>query len=562
MLLIILASIILRYPLVEHERHNDTFFNRMLAASLIEEEHAVWIFHPLSYVGYYPLSYPSGMAFLLAEVTELVGVNLSVSIVMLCMFSSVLFALAVFFLSRVLLARIDLCILAVVLSILAPRFVDISYWSASARAPFVPLAILAVYAAFKLGSTGRPAFMVVLGMTTVGCFALHHMAVLFVIFPVAFLLSALVVKAAYSYPLFGSRRGAERIRAGLLLAILGMALFLLALLSLDYYGPSLEESFASTTLFSSEVLPPLSTALNMAASYTQQIGFVLPIAVLGFPFFFPRQGLATTNLFPVLLVICFIPVLSRAEYITVILVPFVAVLGATFFGHALMNRKMRRRVVTLLVIIICASFVMPMWSTQRWNDYIPGSGEAVASEMQLFSDAGYLRTFEDDAYAISNNEPLSRRLASISGVLFLKPGPYSALSGDVTAESVKGNLSLSFRDFPERLYNPFRYDHEHDISLNLYRFVTRGCQFPASGFDFWYKDMGFFDAHSRLLVVVDNNWPNAYVWNYGVVDARLPSELRNAQWQTDSTTYPLQSYSMYTSERITLYATEVPDGYE
>jgi hypothetical protein len=561
-LLIVLVSILLRYPLVEHERHSDTFFNRLLADSILEDDYAVWTFHPLSYVGYYPLSYPSGTAFLLAETSEMAGVNLSISIVLLCVFSGVLFALSVFCLSRILLKRIDLCLLAVALSVLAPRFVDTSYWSGSARAPFIALAVLAIFVAFRSGGDGRPAYVVVLGIAAFGCFALHHMALLLIIFPVAFFLSTLMANATRSFTSFGSRKGMRRFRAGLFVAALGITVFLLAVFTLDYYGPSLEDSFASTNLFSSEELPIVTTALNMAASYTHQIGAVLLIAVFGFPFYFTRQEPTTVRFFPVVLIICFVPLLPRAEYITMILTPFVAVLGATFFGQALKKRRWRRQVIALLVIVVCVSFVMPVLSTLRWNDYTPGSGEAVESDMQLFADADYLRLFENDAFAISNNEMLSRRLASVSGVLFLKSGTYSVLSGDATAESVEGNTSSSYRDFPENLYVLFRYDHDYNIHLNLYRFVTKGCQFPASGSDIWQGDAGYYDVHSRLLVVVDNRWPDAYLWNYGVVDAKLPSELRNAQWEYDSTTYPLRSYSIYISERITLYATEVPDGYE
>ena len=563
MLLIVLVSILLRYPLVEHERHNDTFFNRLLADSILEDDYAVWTFHSLSYVGYYPLSYPSGMAFLLAEISEMAGVNLSASIILLSMFSGVLFALSVFCLSRILLTRIDLCVLAVALSILAPRFVDTSYWSGSARAPFIALAMLTVFVAFRTGSTGRPAFGAVLAIATIGCFALHHMAILLVVFPVAFLLSTLIAKVDLSFASFGSRIRMKRTRAGLLVVILGIAVFLFALLTLEYYERSLEDSFASTNLLSSsEELPIVTVTLNMIASYTHQIGPVLLIATIGLPFYFIRKEPTATMLFPVLLIICFIPLLPRAQYITMILAPFAAVLGATFFEQALKKRRWRRQVKALLLIVICTSFVMPVWSVQRWNDHAPGSGEAVESNMQLFVDAEYLHTFEDDAYVISNNELLTNRLAGVTGVIFLKPGMYSVLSGDVTAESVEGNVSTSQRDFPEYLYVLFSYDNDYVIQLNLYRFVTKGCQFPASGIDFWHEEIGYYDAHSRLLVVVDNRWPDVYVWSWGVADAKLPSELRNAQWQIDSTIYPLHSYSIYISERITLYATEVPDGHE
>lgn len=560
LLAIVLFSLALRYPLVEHERHNDTFFNMLLADSILKNDYAVWTFHPLSYLGYYPISYPSGTPFLLAEMSEITGVGLSPSILLLGMFSGVLFALSVFCLTRTLLRRVDLCLLAMAFSVFAPRFVDTSYWSGSARAPFVALALFAIFVAFKTGSSGRPILMVIMGIAVIGCFSLHHMAVVFILFCLAYVLSVMLARASISFASRGSLIRTRRWFAGFVVAILGVAITSVAVFYLSYYEPTLVYDYSSTSLFSFEPTY-ISILLNLAASYTHQIGIVLPIAVLGLPVYFLRTRLTTYSLFPVLLIISFVPLLPSAHYITMILSPFAAILAVAWFGIALKRNKGRRLVMAVLVVVLSMSLVLPVWSSQRWNEVTETSGDSVVSDNLLFTDATYLRSFRDDAYAISNNDILSSRLAGASGVVFLRSGVVSALTGDVTAESLKVNLSWMNQRFPQNLYLWFEYEDDNDVSWYVIRYFVQGNQFPAGSGDVWKPGEDYYETHSRMLVVVDNRWPSNYVWVWAVLPANLPSELKNAQWAAGPTKFPLQSYSIYISERITLYATEVPNRY-
>lgn len=560
--LTVLTSIVLRYPLVEHERHNDTFFNRLLADSILENEYAVWTFHPLSYIGYYPASYPSGTPFLLAEISELTGMGMSLSIMVFSMFCGVLFVLSTFCLLRVLLRRVDLLLLATILAALAPRFIDTSYWSGSARAPFIALAVMASYIAARIVIDGKSSLAVPLGIAILGCFALHHMAIVFILFAIAYALNALLLRgvASFSHRIHVSKRRGWL--AGSIVMLLGIGAFLGAGLYLSYYGTALTRMYASTSLFSFEPIYA-STLLNMAASYTNQMGLILPIAVLSLPIYFSRVKLTTASLFPVVLVMCFVPLLPSAEYITMILTPFVAAVGVRWFGIALSNRGWRRVVMSGLILLICASLLLPVWSSQRWNGAQETSGDTTVSDSQLFTDAAYLQYFEEDhIFAISNDNVLSTRLAGASGVVFLRSGVLSALSGDATAESIKGNLSWTTLNFPLSLYQWFEYEDESAVSTYMILFMLQGHRFPASWHDEWLYNQDYYEVHSKLLVVVDNRWPTDYVWATEVLPANLPSELEAAQWWDGVETYPLQSYSIYISERVTLYATEIPKGLE
>ncbi|MFW9944005.1 MAG: hypothetical protein ACFFB7_03320, partial [Candidatus Sifarchaeia archaeon] len=66
--LMVLVNIVARYPADHTSPHgSDTYLTLDLGRALETYGQANWILHPLSYVGLYPLSYPSGTSFIYAE---------------------------------------------------------------------------------------------------------------------------------------------------------------------------------------------------------------------------------------------------------------------------------------------------------------------------------------------------------------------------------------------------------------------------------------------------------------------------------------------------------------
>ncbi|MCU0852471.1 MAG: hypothetical protein MUC90_04340 [Thermoplasmata archaeon] len=153
---LLLISIGLRYPLVEHERYQtDSYYIHWLARTITDDGQAEWTLNPLSYVGYYPLSYPSGAPFLVAEVSVLTGTGIEFSILLISMLLGVMLCLGVFVMARSFLARDQFVILATLLAILGPRFLDTTYWDASARGPMVVLVVLTVFSFFRAEQMGQ-----------------------------------------------------------------------------------------------------------------------------------------------------------------------------------------------------------------------------------------------------------------------------------------------------------------------------------------------------------------------------------------------------------------------
>ena len=62
---IVVVSLLVRYPRSDHEVGVDSFFVHTLGQSIVANGRAEWILNPFSFFGWYPLSYPSAVPFLL-----------------------------------------------------------------------------------------------------------------------------------------------------------------------------------------------------------------------------------------------------------------------------------------------------------------------------------------------------------------------------------------------------------------------------------------------------------------------------------------------------------------
>jgi len=560
LLAICLLSVALRYPLVEHERLNDTYVLQILASSIQDNHRALWTFSPLSYLGYYPASYPSGVPFILAELSDLTGLQLSHVILLLDAVIGILLALGVFLTAREFVVQPEYAILAALLATVAPRFVDASYWSASARALFVALAVVAVLLGLRAGSNSRYPLYGLFAVSLFGCVALHHMGVLFLLFGFAYLLSVVGAYMVSRVRFSRSYGGLAKKTAAAYLAVIGTAIAAVPVLLVSSFVRDLDYAFGDTSLFN--IRPEwFSMFLHIAASYTNQIGLVLPLAILGIPLLIARARITAGILFIVILPLSFIPILPNAQYSSMLLSPFVAILGAAVIRSFKKNTRKKLLAIAFWGLI-CASLVLPFWSTARWNMSSDLSGDPVVVDDQYFNDGAYLRQFDGKALMMSNVDLMSLRLSAISGTLFLGTGIEATLIGDVNASAVKGNLTWANEKFPRNLYSWFESQQAPEVQLYVLAFVLNGMSYINQSKDMTLSGSCYFESHSRLLVAVDNHWPSNYVWMWGNFQAKLPGQLRDAEWRTDTSqsyAQSLPSYMIYQSEITSLFVLGIPN---
>ena len=556
LLALVLISAALRYPLVEHERlQTDSYTIHYLAKAIEEDAYAKWTFHPLSYIGYYPLSYPSGTPFILAELASLTGLSLQVSILLFDIVLSTLFCLAVFCLARQFIRRPEFFLLATLLAVTGPRFVDTTYWDGSARGPLIVLMTLTVFASLRAASTGQSRLLIVAVVTGLGCFALHHMAAMFLLLGAAYVLAT--IAADYVAPRAGLL--ARRIVAVYFLAI-GSAITVISFGFFEY-SQFLAKSMEQAMLFNVEP-KGLSIFLIAGVSYTNQIGFILIVAIMGIPSILRNHKLTVATLFPIAVILSFIPLLGNTLYVSMVVSPFVSILGTLWLSGLFRNTSRRILAVFLVVVLCAASIALPLWSTARWNTTAQMTGDTVEVGDQIFNDANYLNKFYNDVPAISNAYVLPQQLAAMSDVKFLRGGIPLALSGYVSADDMKDNVTFMHDTFPRDLLTWYKYENEPAVDMYVLGLMVHGTSILSSYGDFSLKTRQLFSANRNLVVVVDNNWPEEYVHVYGILYANFPAELRYANWHSGSES-PLNflpSYQSYQSERITLFMVEMPVG--
>jgi len=543
---IILVSLVVRYPLVEHERYQtDSYFIHTLSNSIVHEGQAAWTFSPLSYIGYFPFSYPSGVPFVLAEMSILTGLNMDVCILLVDAMIATLFCLVVFCLSRELIHRAEFALLATLFAVLAPRFVDTTYWGGSARGMEVVLITLLVFATFRAGFSRSKLLLVVSALVGFAALTVHHMAVLLILYGAGYVLAVLAMR--YLPRVFRSRG-----RKWVTIAVLSLGLGA-TLVSLNYFGVlgNSVEGFGETGFL--DIKSPLVAILvNIVISYTHQIGPVLVLAAFGVVAFLRAPRIHVGEVFPIVIMIAFVPVMGSSLYVTMLLAPFVSILGANWVQRLSKSKRMKARTLApTIAILLVLSLTTTAWSVERWNQNKQLTGDVVEVSDGIFNDATYLDLDAREVYAISSSESLGGQLAAYSNTRFLSWGIQATINKDVTVRDIQNNMTPSNTPFPGNLYTWYSYKDELMIREFIFALMANGASVANQT-----KLHDYAYSHSNLLIVVDNNWPDAYASGYGPFDAIFLDELENAQ--TSVGHKDLNSYCTYGSQRVTIYMVQLP----
>lgn len=555
--MLVLISLAVRYPLVEHERfQTDSYTMHILSKSIVDNGYARWTLHPLSYIGYYPLSYPSGVPFLLAEVSSMTGASVEVSILLMNMALAVLFCLSVFMLCRLFIMRDEYVLLATFFGILGSRFVDTTYWDGSARGPLVVIMVLLVFVAFQSSSPQQRKLIAVAALLAIGCFSMHHMAILLLLFGLGYLFAVLQIHYLVT-----------RVRTKKRFAVatwnLGVAV-LVSIIAFGFLGYLMDITLMGlqkTSLFDLEP-PALSIVLNMGVTYTNQIGFILVFAVLGLPALIARSRLSVQTLFPITVSIAFIPMLGNSIYVSMILAPFISILGVSWLAMRIRSAKVKKSMAIVLAFLIVTSIALPLWSSARWNEREYLSGEKVEVDSRLFSDATYLTAAYDREYAACNVKITMVQLAANSDMRFLSSGLQLVIAGEVESEDVRNNISWSSAPFPRNLYVWFEYEGEGTVDFYVQNLMIIGLSFITTEGMIQNQAREYFSDKQRLLVTIDNNHETSYVSDYGIHNSAFARQLESATWPSNSPTYgsysEFESYALYKSGRSTFYLVELP----
>ncbi len=413
-LLLIVVNIVMRYPLAAHEGGMDGFFMHATAYQLIIHEQGHWLIHPYSYLGFYPLSYPASMPFLLGSITTASFIDVELSVLLLGMVMGILSAFSMFMLLREMKKDDMLCFLGAILFSTSPLFVTFSAWQASSRLLFMGLLPMFCWLLIRCRSiiNARNYILLIIPLT-LAVLASHRLAITLFLLIIAFFVSNIVqsmikmgtkstirFQATHTVIRWSSPFAIMAIIFGLLFFGIGD---ISQALNIDISSEYEVGAFFVGT-------DTLSIALNIIVSLFGRAGILLPFAVLGIFILMWKKNKTQVEYFIIASLLALTPFISVRTYgiyaILVFLTIFIAY-GLNFFLEFIGSRK--KQMLASLVFLLVTSMVFSNMMTVRWT-----AGENNWMSEDQYETGLFLR-YEADAATISPGGDDTARAIAISG---------------------------------------------------------------------------------------------------------------------------------------------------
>jgi len=354
LLFLVSLNLILRYPRTPHELDYDGFVFHGMIRFLVADGYATWIIHPLSYFGLYPLSHPGGGLFLVGSLTQVSGIPIEGSILLLDFVVVVVGLLGAFALSMELRKNELLALLVSAAFSLAPTFVTSLMWSVPARTLFTALIPSFIWSVLRWQRTKEVRWLSLVGAILVLMMAAHRLTVLMGVVLIAFVLTMILFVIARTLRIkFASLVLTASFRRFSNAAIFGS--FVVALAAILLVGGVLASYRTGQVGVGSGII---SEATNFAVSLTRSIGFLSPLVPIGIVAAYRRRpkDFKEPFLLMVLLVIC--PTLTLRQYTGYYVIPFAAVfigLGLIWVIEKLKARLLQGAAVVGALIVLVAS---------------------------------------------------------------------------------------------------------------------------------------------------------------------------------------------------------------
>jgi len=147
-LFLIILNIVIRIPCTP-ELGTDSFFIHALCDSISAHGHAQWVSHPLSYLGLYPFSYPSGVPFLISGINQCAGIDMPSTILITSTFLGILSIFTSYLMAKSILNDNIFKFLVAFSFSLSPIILKFTIFNISTRGLFLVLLPLFVWSLFK-----------------------------------------------------------------------------------------------------------------------------------------------------------------------------------------------------------------------------------------------------------------------------------------------------------------------------------------------------------------------------------------------------------------------------
>lgn len=200
--LLVLLNIVLRIPSIPHEKGRDSFYIHSLANSINAFGHANWWEHWLSVFGYYPYSYASGLPFTLSGMSQLLGVDIEITILIYSFIFGLFTIFIAFILAGLIYKNFVFQYFMAFFFSISSGIMLFTTWEASARGPFMIFLPFLLFLLLKKYLLVKKIILAILAI--VFLFSLHHYAIFGVVLTVSyiFLQIVFILNSYLSIPYF------------------------------------------------------------------------------------------------------------------------------------------------------------------------------------------------------------------------------------------------------------------------------------------------------------------------------------------------------------------------
>lgn len=140
----------------------DTYWIQGQAESIQVEGSALWVLHPASLFGYYPLSYPSGIFFFLATVSSLTSMSMTTTVFIFSIFVSIAITLLTYLVSIKIFNKKNIGYLSAVIVALSPILIFHTAFNAHGRTLIMIFYLLIIYYMIELYETKKKRYALIL----------------------------------------------------------------------------------------------------------------------------------------------------------------------------------------------------------------------------------------------------------------------------------------------------------------------------------------------------------------------------------------------------------------
>jgi hypothetical protein len=419
-----------RYPTSEHEAGADSFVFHGLAQTVLDSGRAAWLLNPLSLLGLYPLSHPSGSILIVSGIAGVGGIPAEGAILLFDMMTTLVGLLGAFMMAREIRPDDRLALLVALLFSTAPRFISSLEWEVPTRSLFTALMPLFVWSVLRLHRHVDALHLSLLATILVVMMSAHRLTVMMAIVLVAYIAaSILVVALRILRTRYASTFLAPRLRRVLRLGSwgivsIGLLYFLLFSGVLPAYtsGQLGAGSNAASQLW------------NLSVSLARSAGLLLPFVVLGVLSVARSRIHDVRGPWLIAILVGFMPTLSLRQYTGWYLVPFAAIfigLGILYlYGFLSMRPRLRLAFAAAVVCASLTSSAVIVGYEKSVEQYLPSP---------VYDGAVYLR-YADHATFLSNSGLLGVQVHAISGF------PYMPIGGATTSAQGPEILAFGFME--------------------------------------------------------------------------------------------------------------------